>query len=1415
MYFMKINVQDNFEVAPVIPNIEEHAISINDEQWNLEFYSEYKDLILANLDVIKTKLSHHSLPKFADHRVQVSLSGAPLLVAIFPQDKNMSFYSPRLGRELFLIEHIQQNKDKLPCSEFIKTTEYKKFKKYAEKVAGLTAHKFPSVHQLTTQKYQLPEMLGSKEFEEIEEKMQPKVKKLVPLMSEYRPSLFEKFSDFGLDLTARFALMRIHLLKFVAILPSLDHDKEGTEVKRIFLETFRRLISDSTKAKLLKLKGQEAPLPPLILVALKVALFIGEYIPAKFLAEMIRTSVRSMATRFIAGENIETVEDSFKGLFSSGRDVTVDQLGELVVSEKEADNYCSEVISLINGFGQHVKKGEKNKAGIYRAHVSIKVSALCSDFKPDAFDYTYKLVAPRLKQILTKAKEKEVFIHVDAEHYHYRDCVLEIYAKVLLDTPELHDFQQTAIVVQAYLRDGYSHLMDVLALAKKRGLLMPIRLVKGAYWDAETIEADAHSFDAPQFLNKEETDLNFRQMIHEILKHGEFLQLCIASHNFQDHCFAQTLREEKFPEAPAIEHQCLHMTYEALSMALAKMGWATRNYVPVGSLLVGMAYLVRRIMENSSQVGVLTIMRSHKKAARIDTPVTVHQDNIDNWSLQFDKTINKLTSDFFNITPIRTYLKEEREIVNSAYQTYSTSQVGLHYSNDFLNEDEIALNQRERIHKVLSSSNPDLMVGTISFATEDDVNRAMELAEENYLSGEWSRQFWLSRSSVLLKAADLMLARRNELAALISYEAGKAIPESYADVDEAIDFLNYYAREERKVTAYSDRMVGRGPIVAITPWNFPMAIPTGMIAGPLVSGNTVILKSAEQTPLIAQKVVDIMHEAGIPKHALIHLPGLGEVVGQALVDNERAAGFVFTGSRAVGQMISHKVSKRFYHNKLWDMKFPVKAITELGGKNAIIVTANAELDETVSGILYSAFAHAGQKCSAASRVIVDSSIKDRLIDRLEEAVKDLEVGEAFNFSCSINPVISAEDQERLRTQVKEAIEEARAQGGKAIVDRTNEDLPGYCVGPAVIEVPKHVGMNGDTYACKELFGPVLHIIPFENGNLDDALEIFHATDYGLTGGIFSQSQDDIDYLSQFMECGSLYINRSITGARVGIEPFGGFKMSGTGPKAGGKVYIPAFHIHKHIVEDHQLSENYGADYTLELAGRSGLSAAMRVERVSAALDLFIDRYEQFFQGIHGVDKKLMMKFKKWVNRNALEYITKQHKNTVIPGQMSYSDFTISGEHALFVVGSEIPHVTTVLQCCAAILMGTGVTVLTCNEKAYAWWSSLFNYFHLSGISKENFTVYYPTEEALDRELRNPMINYFNVDGNQEFIAKTAELIYSEEYTEKRVRQLFTPYDTFNPYDFKRLCGIYVWVRAFAINTMRHGAPLEIDLDVEV
>jgi RHH-type transcriptional regulator, proline utilization regulon repressor / proline dehydrogenase / delta 1-pyrroline-5-carboxylate dehydrogenase len=627
--------------------------------WSFFFYEEFASQLLSqnggtpslHADVWE-KLSPYINNLHNNFRSQMNFRATPFLVAFYFDRKEVRFYTPKLSQELFLL----QQSDILDLS----LPQIKELRAHAELAASLQVKNFPSVIESLIRVENLPDLLHDKDYARIEVRSAEIVKRLLGFLNEYRPSIFEDVSDFGLGLTAQYALLRIHLLKFLAILPSLDHDKKGGEVKRILLEALSRFLKDNSKARDAKKKGQERALPRLYTLGITLFYYLAVIVPALPLSSLVRKAVKVMAKRFIAGESIEKADKSLRSLSLTGRDVTLDQLGELVVSEKEADHYKDEVLKLIRGFSLHVKKGEMNRAGINRAHVSIKVSALCSDFKPHAFDYTYGLVGPRLKEILLTAKEEDVFINIDAEHYHYRDIVFKIYRRVLLETTELADYKATGIVIQAYLRDGYKHLKEIIELARERGLPMPVRLVKGAYWDAETVEGDAHSFNAPQFLNKEETDIHFRQLVLKILESHPHLKLALASHNFSDHGFAEAAKEILYPQVGEIEHQCLHMTYEALSTALAKMGWATRNYVPVGSLLVGMAYLVRRIMENSSQVGVLTIMRSHKKHLTLQSPYAIHQEKKKEGKLVRDQSVAKLEDEFFNVSPLRLYLDDEK-----------------------------------------------------------------------------------------------------------------------------------------------------------------------------------------------------------------------------------------------------------------------------------------------------------------------------------------------------------------------------------------------------------------------------------------------------------------------------------------------------------------------------------------------------------------------------------------------------------------------------------------------------------------------------------------------------------------------------------------------------------------------------------
>lgn len=1375
--------------------------SINGEEWKIYYYLEFDGLIgnegRLNEDVwvqlhaawLSAKVENQNF------RTQLIIRSVPFLVGFYYDRKEIRLYSPKLSQELFLL----QQSDILD----INSAEVKELRTHAELAAALQVKQFPTVIESVTRVENLPDLLNDSKLEVIEERSALIVKRLLGFLNEYRPTLFEDVTDFGLGLTAQYALLRIHLLKFLAILPSLDHDKKGVEVKRILIEALSRFLKDNRKARRSKKKGQDRAFPRHYTLGIKIFYYIAKIMPAWPLSSMVRNAVKLMAKRFIAGESIEKADTSLRSLSQTGRDVTLDQLGELVVSEKEADHYRDEVLKLIRGFSLHVKRGELNKAGINRAHVSIKVSALCSDFKPHSPEYTFSKVAPRLREILVTAKEEDVFINIDAEHYHYRDIVFKIYRRVLLETPELRDYKATGIVIQAYLRDAYKHLKEVIELARERGHLMPVRLVKGAYWDAETVEGDAHSFNAPQFLNKEETDIHFRQLILKIYDAHPHLKLAIASHNFSDHGFAEAAKELFYPHVGEIEHQCLHMTYEALSTALAKMGWATRNYVPVGSLLVGMAYLVRRIMENSSQVGVLTIMRSHKKHLTLQSPYKIHIDKKKEGKIVRDLSVAKLEDEFFNVPPLKLYLDEERVWMEKAMAAYQNKNLGLEYKNSFPTNGEMV--------SVLASSNPSIVVGKIRFANLDDASRALTIITDRYNDGSWANCKWAYRTAMLVKAASIMLARRNQLSALIVYEAGKSITEALADVDEAIDFLNFYARTEAYLQRNMTELSGRGPSVVISPWNFPLAIPCGMVVSSLVAGNTVILKSAEQTPLITQVLVDMLHEAGVPKDVLIHLPGEGETVGDYLVRDPRISTIVFTGSKAVGTYISSVARKRLYHNQLTGKTYPVKAITEMGGKNAVIVTQNAELDETVSGILYSAFGHAGQKCSACSRVIVHNSLKEKLIERLREACADLKVGPSFNFDTSVNPIITKEDQERLKKAAADAGSEAEKYGGKIIIDRSRDILPGYCVGPVVIELPYERAFHKDSYAQRELFGPIIHVVGFDS--LNEAANLFNSTDYALTGGIFSQSQNDIDYLLTKLESGNLYINRTITGARVAIEPFGGFKLSGTGPKAGGRHYVLTLHQTKKLTLSvpHTVSIEEGNDEWKGLARPSKLSVASRRERMEKFLDVFIPSFEGHYQGIFQNYKEVLRDYRKWVGKNFSSFMEKDHKNRVIPGQLSYNDYNLYAEHALVVAVTDRPHIKTLIQIFAAMTVGTGVTVACRNKKTFQWWNGLKDVFFQAGFSKENLVVLFVRSADYPRILNQPRLSSIIYDGEIETFDSQVAQYLDEGREDQRMRTILTVTDPLKTNDFYHQCLNFIWVRSLAVNTMRHGAPLDLEI----
>lgn len=1362
------------------------SFEIQSSGWKIETFKRYAEYLESEIKLGKNTLDLFKLITYCEKhkerdsfRWEIEVGSVYFLAGVFPKERLIVIGSKQLGMELTLIAQPDdyEHRDEL--------------KIVAEKLAEIPSGNTPTQIEYLSHVFDLP-LFSHEDYQDVLSRTEINSLKLIEKVNEYKQSLFERFSNFSLDLTANYMLIRVHLLKFLAILPCLDHDKEGDEVARILKETLSRLIVDSNIAKDKSLKGQSRPLPQTYIRLASVVLFLIKFVPVKALAYLVRASVSLMAKRFIAGENISKAQSSLQALLKSGRDATIDQLGELVVSSDEATEYKNKVLDIIDGLAKQIPQGERNGAGILRAHVSIKITALTHNFTPQNFEYCYEVIAPRLKEILLAGKKSEVFINIDAEHYHYRDTVLRIYRKLLLETSELADYADTGIVIQAYLRDGYKHFLDVLDLAKERELLMPIRLVKGAYWDAETIEAQAHNFPAVQFLNKEETDIHFRQIIEKALEHGEFLQLAIASHNIQDHVFSETLRTLKFPNAPIIEHQCLHMTYEALSVGMAKMNWIVRNYIPVGHLLVGMAYLVRRIMENSSQVGVLTMMRSHKKAMNYKGPSQIMREKCEVGDVIFDDGINVLTQDFKNIYPLRTYLDHHLDRITTK----------LNHDLKNLNEGKLFVNEGDE--EIFCSSRPELKLGRIRLNTKEQVNQEIETLFDGFIDSRWSRDLSY-RSECLFKLSDELLMNREALCSLIMLEAGKTIDEAVADVDEAIDFIHFYIREQTKISS-TDQYEGAGVIGVIAPWNFPLAIPCGMTVAALVAGNTAILKPAEQTPLIALEFHRLALKAGVPKNAFSICVGEGDI-GAAITDHDLVTGVVFTGSKNVGELIYKKITQKEISERYKVRARGKFAITEMGGKNAIIVTNNCELDETVSGILYSAFAHSGQKCSAASRIIIDEEIKNAFKIRFRKAVLDLKVGESVDTATFINPLVSLEDKQRVQAMAKRAVDEVAHLGGDVIVDLSEGEYPGYCVGPSVFELTSKSVLNESTIASEEVFGPLIHLIPYKN--LDEAIEIFNSTQYALTGGIYCQSQNDIDYLTPKLHVGNVYINRPNTGARVGIEPFGGFKMSGTGPKAGGVDYLFKFNNPKvnskeskidHIkIGDTELIENYSQN--------TSLLAPMKIRTNCAKfISSLLHKFSEVFGIIDEETKDLIQSLSLCLEEGFFDLETREFPNKEIPGQMSFSKKDIKIGCGIFIDFHDDLSAKKLQDLLVNLIIGNGVTILTCSESNYQKWTSFANLAYRNGFSDLNLSVAKVGVSNLDSFIKKYSPEFY-VCANSTEISPILKTVLAKKENKSLTKIIYSDQHL----NLENSIASFTHTRAFAINTMRHGAPLTMEL----
>ncbi|MBE9039401.1 L-glutamate gamma-semialdehyde dehydrogenase [Oscillatoriales cyanobacterium LEGE 11467] len=930
--------------------------------------------------------------------------------------------------------------------------------------------------------------------------------------------------------------LRVQLFRFIDCLPALRSKAEIARHLQEYLTAEEVELPDPLK-KLIGFSG-------------------GNSATGQVAATTVSTGVETLAHKYISGETMGQVIKTIERLRKDKMAFTIDLLGEAVITEAEAQSYFERYLELMSALSQQSQKwqtvaqiDEADGEPLPKVQVSVKLTAFYSQF--DALDPqgSQERVSDRIRNVLRHAKKVGSAIHFDMEQYEYKDLTLSILKEILTED-EFRDRTDIGVTLQAYLRDSYADLQDLISWAKDRGNPVTVRLVKGAYWDQETITSLQNDWPQPVFNEKEATDANFERMTQLLLENHEYLYAAIGSHNVRSQAHAIAIAESLNIPQRRFEMQVLYGMGDKLATALAKRGHRVRVYCPYGELLPGMAYLIRRLLENTANSSFLRqSMEDRPVEELLAAPSLEVEDGAEVARDAAEKSAfpNVANTDYADAQLREAAQKALKQVQGELGKTYLP----------FIDGEYVSTSQT--VNSV-NPSNPEDVIGTLGLIDIELADLAIQAAKTAF--GSWRRTPASERSAILRNAAEIMERRRNELVAWMLLEVGKPMRECDGEVSEAIDFCRYYADEmERLAGGHNYDLAGennryhyqpRGITLVISPWNFPFAIPTGMTVASLVAGNPTLLKPAEVSSVIAAKLAEILIEAGIPKGVFQFVPGKGSTVGAHMVKHRDINTIVFTGSQEVGCQIFRDAAILQPGQK--HLK---RVIAEMGGKNGLIIDESADLDQAVAGVVQSAFGYSGQKCSACSRAIAIESVYDAFVSRLVEAVRSLNVGDAAKPSTQVGPVIDAKAQQRIREYIAKGKEES------SVAIEMPSPEPGYFVGPVVFADVK----PDDTIAQEEIFGPVLAVIKVKD--FDAALEVANGTNYALTGGLYSRTPSHIDRAMAEFEVGNLYINRGITGAIVSRQPFGGFKLSGVGSKAGGPDYVLQFLEPRTITENIQ------------------------------------------------------------------------------------------------------------------------------------------------------------------------------------------------------------------------------------------------------
>ncbi|MGF1801451.1 bifunctional proline dehydrogenase/L-glutamate gamma-semialdehyde dehydrogenase PutA [Vibrio gigantis] len=856
-------------------------------------------------------------------------------------------------------------------------------------------------------------------------------------------------------------------------------------------------------------------------------------------------AMKVMGHQFVLGRSIAEAQKNGKSMRDKGFTYSYDMLGEAALTTADANKYFKDYLMAIEAVGRDTYVSSKSSPA---PSVSIKLSALHPRYEVANEDRVLTELCDTLEQLLRRAVELDVAITIDAEEADRLELSLKLFEK-LYRTDLVKGWGKFGLVIQAYSKRALPVLVWLNRLAKEQGDLIPLRLVKGAYWDSEIKWSQQAGFDNyPVYTRKEATDVAYlacaRYLLSPSVRGNIFPQF--ASHNAHTVSAIAVMTEHK-----DFEFQRLHGMGDSLyNHAMEAYQQSVRIYAPVGSHKDLLPYLVRRLLENGANSSFV-----HRLVDARCPVAELTQHPVD-MLLAFDTLHNTkipLPPAVFperkNSYGVNIDIESEAHQFEAQVKTFLNNQwtAGPVINGESFAESMIKADQN--VEQVTAPYDRRINVGQVAFANLDHVSAAITGADAAF--ADWNATSVETKAAALEKLADLMEENLAELVAICHQEAGKTIHDSIDEVREAVDFCRYYAKQANNLQGFElkgfDGLTriasrqGRGVFVCISPWNFPLAIFLGQITAALVAGNTVVAKPAEQTSLIAARAVELMNEAGFPAGTIQLLPGRGAEIGSALTSHDAIAGVAFTGSTPTAQRINVSLASR-------NAK-PVPFIAETGGQNAMIVDSTALPEQVVRDVIRSAFASAGQRCSALRVLYIQEDIADRVIGLIHGAMDELSVGIPHLHKTDVGPVIDQNAKQKLMTHLENM---TKTQKKVAQLSLGTDCEHGDFVPPSAFEI--------DDISClkEEQFGPVLHIVRFKASELAQVVDQINQTGFGLTMGIHSRNETTYRWIEKHVRVGNCYINRDQVGAVVGVQPFGGQGLSGTGPKAGGPHYLYRF-----------------------------------------------------------------------------------------------------------------------------------------------------------------------------------------------------------------------------------------------------------------